>query len=83
MIFFKTFKFIARLLIFIRNVGKCAKKQSVVIIVSPRVEKECSRVKKIFVQVTLVEKGHRGNILRPRLRLVLKNLSLDALFQPR
>ena len=40
-------------------------------------------LRKLFVQVTLAEKGHRGNILRLWLRLGLKNLSLDALFQPR
>ena len=51
---------------FIRNVGKCAKKQSVVIIVLTNLfGKKSPRVNKIFFQVTLVEKGHLGNISRP------------------
>ena len=51
---------------FIRNVGKCAKKQSVVIIVLTNLfGKKSPRVNKNFFQVTLVEKGHLGNISRP------------------
>ena len=61
--FFAQFNMIAN---FIRNVGKCAKKQSVVIIVLTNLfGKKSPRVNKIFFQVTLVEKGHLGNISRP------------------
>ena len=61
--FFAHFDMIAK---FIRNVGKCAKKQSVVIIVLTNLfGKKSPRVNKIFFQVTLVEKGHLGNISRP------------------